>query len=528
MPGTVIPNLTDISLCESPFTGWTNTGVGTQGLHDTTVFDQIQGSYCYQDSKNSAGNRGAQWDFGAGTPANFTGKFLVIWFAFSKKNFGANPMVFKLTDTSGNWSEWNMFSQGDLLHSAWIPWVLNPSVTRDTGSGTLVLSEIRYFEWKSATVTAKVFIYWDAVRYGTGLSIKGGTSGSPATFEDFITAENTNAYGVIEKKNTIYFTQGNIIIGSTTNGDATYFEDTNKVLRFKDIYKTPTNFYEIKGQGNTTGETKIFLGEKSGTAGISGCFITASSTMKFKLTMSDTYITEFGFYGSTFVNANTITGQAYSTLKEFLGSSFIACAEMLPDTGIVTQCFFISSPGRGIRITGITHYITNCKFIDCGHAIHCNFSDSAPGVEFNNLIFSGSNGTTKWDVEHSVSGSLLIKNVGTSNTDENYVEETGGGNTNVQVSITLKMMVTNEAGNGINGALAYIDDNDETPYIMNTVTAQVEGVDGVATVGYVGSPVNGSRWRVRKYGYKNFKQLVDIGSSDITLYITLVVDPQQT
>ena len=91
-------------------------------------------------------------------------------------------------------------------------------------------------------------------------------------------------------------------------------------------------------------------------------------------------------------------------------------------------------------------------------------------------------------------------------------------------SIQLTMTVKDESASPIVGAFAYIDNNDESPYILNTTTNGV----GVATVGYSGSSVNDSVWRVRKYGYKAYKQLIDIGSSNISIPITLVADPQQT
>jgi len=33
---------------------------------------------------------------------------------------------------------------------------------------------------------------------------------------------------------------------------------------------------------------------------------------------------------------------------------------------------------------------------------------------------------------------------------------------------------------------------------------------------------------VRKYGFKDYKQLVDLGDFDTSLPVTLVADPQQT
>jgi len=84
--------------------------------------------------------------------------------------------------------------------------------------------------------------------------------------------------------------------------------------------------------------------------------------------------------------------------------------------------------------------------------------------------------------------------------------------------------VKDEAGDPIDGVFAYIDDNDETPYILNTTT----NAQGIASTGYTGGAAAGSRWRARKYGFKPYKQLIDISSSDISIPVTLVVDPQQT
>jgi hypothetical protein len=98
-----------------------------------------------------------------------------------------------------------------------------------------------------------------------------------------------------------------------------------------------------------------------------------------------------------------------------------------------------------------------------------------------------------------------------------------GASTSLPSSISLTMTVKNEAGATISGAYAYIDNDDNSPYIMNTVTDSV----GVATTGYADGPANDSIWRVRLYGYKPYRQTVDIGLIDISLPVTLITDPQQ-
>jgi len=91
--------------------------------------------------------------------------------------------------------------------------------------------------------------------------------------------------------------------------------------------------------------------------------------------------------------------------------------------------------------------------------------------------------------------------------------------------MTVKGTVAGVPNQPIEGAYCFIDqDPPESPYIMLEQTI----ADGTATESWTGGQVSNSTWRVRKYGYKDFKQAVDIGSVDINLPITLVTDPQQT
>jgi len=131
-------------------------------------------------------------------------------------------------------------------------------------------------------------------------------------------------------------------------------------------------------------------------------------------------------------------------------------------------------------------------------------------------------GTAGFYTERSYTKGVFIVNYGSGAVE--YFTDDAGVTWAPPASITLKMTVTNAAGNPIQGVYAYIDDNDQSPYLMNTTTDEF----GVASAGYTGAPLSGTRWRARLYGYKPFKQLVDIGAADITLFVTLVSDPQQT
>jgi len=255
-------------------------------------------------------------------------------------------------------------------------------------------------------------------------------------------------------------------------------------------------------------------------------------------------------YGSTLKDIKGTIILGNNTANQYFSDTFQGCGVMTLGTSSVQNTLFVSQLGLVTYGGGV---LKNCSFISStvspalswnenintdgkldgtlfsssgtGHAIE--FGANTPAsLTFNNLTFTGygANGTTDAAIHNNSNKAIAISLNGTT---QPTVLNSGSSTTTFPSSITLKMIVKNEAGTGINGAFAYIDDNDETPFIMNTQTAQDAGVDGVAKVTHTTGPVTGARWRVRLYGYKNFKQIIDIESSDITLPITLVVDQQQ-
>jgi hypothetical protein len=443
----VTPNLTPISLCEST-TGWVATG-GSNTLNPD-VF--VQGLNCIHNYQSGAAARGANYDMGAGG-TNLSNQNIYCWFAFSNKaNIpvkGATGLRVRLTDTSSNYSEWDIAGSDTLPHGGWIAYAIRTSVTPSRSSATPAnLSLIRYVGWQcGGTVVGKTYIYFDAFRYGSGLSIRGGTSGAPATFESLYQADSdvNNAYGVIDKVFGIYYVQGQVNIGDTAIGDGTYFQDTGQVVVFKDTM-IPNGFYDLKLQGNTTSGTEVYFGSLSNGRGIAGCvFRCASSTQipKYTVTATDTNITKYGFYGTTFLDSNSISLQAYSADKNFIDCSLQSCAEMVPNTGTVQYCNFISSVSgtagpAAIKMDSISHHITSCNFVNC--LVGIEITTAASGYVFNNLQFSS---CTK-DVKNTSGGAVYISPTNSSNVTT--YENTAGSTTTiqaVQITLTLAGLVTN-------------------------------------------------------------------------------------
>ena len=96
-----------------------------------------------------------------------------------------------------------------------------------------------------------------------------------------------------------------------------------------------------------------------------------------------------------------------------------------------------------------------------------------------------------------------------------------GASTTFPSSVTLKIAVKDIDGTPMVGVRCYIDDNNQSPFILDDIT----NGDGEASVVHTAGAVSNATWRVRKYGYLPFQQLVSISTTDITLPVTLVDDP---
>jgi hypothetical protein len=450
MAVTVGKNLTDISLNEAT-TNWAvdpNAGSNTPTLSLAPPDDvKIQGSYSIS-SYNASGNiRGHRYDLGAGG-TNLSNQNIYCWFCCSNKAnipaIGTSGMRIRVYDTSGNYSEWDIFGGTSLPHNAWLPWVVNTAITPSRSSATpATLTAIRYVGWicgGSTTVSSKTWIWHDAWRYGTGLTVKGGDSGAPASLADVYAYDVANACGVIDKINGVYFLQGKLQIGSTTSGDVTYFKDTSDVIVFKDS-PIPNGFYDISLVGNATANTEVYFGALSGGRGITGCLFRCanpSQTPKFTITASNTSVTKFGFYGCTFLNAGTITGQAYNADKQFIDCNIQASAAMEPGTGKVQYCNFISAAGSALKLASITHHTDYCNFISCVDGVEITAAGDA--YPFSALMFSG----CTYDVKNSgASAAVYIDPSNSSNVSTHH--ETAGGSTTInfpQITLTITDLVT--------------------------------------------------------------------------------------
>jgi len=222
-----------------------------------------------------------------------------------------------------------------------------------------------------------------------------------------------------------------------------------------------------------------------------------------------------GIYGSTFIGFEGSIDLYGTNLSgdDCFSNTFNGCGQIRSNMEMRNLNILNSTVTTGAYFWESTSNITKSFFVKNARAIQHSSAVGSP-FSYDALLFSDNT----YDVNNT-SGSAI--SIGKSN-GANPTTYTGSAVT-FTGSINLTMTVKNEAGQVIVGAFAYIDNENQAPFIMNTTTNE----SGIATVGYTGSPVNGATWRVRKYGYKNYKQIIDIGSSNIGIPVTLVVDPQQ-
>ena len=348
-----------------------------------------------------------------------------------------------------------------------------------------------------------------------GLVAYGDDAGGYFDLDDIFLADDatTGGWGILRKIGGQYFATGNLEIGLASGTAATKFNAKSQVLVFENR-RVNDALYAINVVDNGTGTTEFILGSKSGSSGIEGCMLrTQDATQTCKYTIdgaTDTDVDNFKLYGTTFYDAGAITMAAAGASVETLNCNFEAGANVIVGTSKVQYCNFVSSDAGAVKISSTSHNVTDCNFIGCSRGV---LIDTVGTYTFNNLKFSG----CAYDVENTAGTGITVEKTNGSN-PSTYT----GSTVTFTGAVQLTMTVKDEDNAVIVGAFAYIDDNNQTPFIMNTTT----NGSGVATVSYTGSPVTEATWRVRKYGYKNFKQLIDITGDNFSLPVTMVADPQ--
>ncbi len=206
--------------------------------------------------------------------------------------------------------------------SGWVCYVVDPASTPDLSLGSPVMTSVDRIGIRAGALQTVGGgsvkpnpVIWDVLRYGTGLTIKDGTSGSPVTFQDIYTADSATAaqWGVVTRSAGIYFLAGKLNFGTVGQTAVTAFTDTNQVIVFND-FPVGSGFYEFLLNGAASFATTVTLGSISGTLTSNGCILRGSGLS------AQRFIAPVIVSGGTGYTANdilTVSGGTAATAAQF-------------------------------------------------------------------------------------------------------------------------------------------------------------------------------------------------------------------
>jgi len=389
----VASNLTDISLCES-LTNWATSGGPTMGLKSIAADDiyPVEGTYCIggdcdietgiylYDYYSANGN----------TALNATTEHIYVWamcitasFLDSKTNGGLRIVM---EDGSGNQGYWYV-GGNDTYFGGWQRFIIdgNSAPTSNNGTDPTLTNIYKVgFSFK-ATVKSKLpeNIFIDLLQYGSttssALTVTGGTSGTPLTWEDVLTGDEGLAKptGTIRKFGRVYFLQGPITFGDTGTGD-TYFNDSNQIVVWEDTLAS-ISYYNILLTGNATGYTSFVLGSVTGAGdsrfGYGGGVITAAGAHKWTIDAETNTLNVdvLNLYGVTLINSGDLQFDDNTDTQLIISCTFDACAQVQPNEALVLNSFFLNntdSQGSIEMLDNDDDNIRLCTFKNTTNAIY--------------------------------------------------------------------------------------------------------------------------------------------------------------
>jgi len=445
---------------------------------------QRQGTYCLGDQVSQTSfNEIYDYYSANGTYLNISGKFVTFWVLLwgSPNTLNNAGIGYYLEDSAGNavylhlggsdkggmyygafgWQCFSFYADSTYLQN-------NVTYTQVSGSAFPDLTSLEkvgvHFDITSKAVGTSPNVMWDASYALDYVTITGGTDTSPLTFDDIVSADDTNAWGIIsEIESDVYFVQGKFRFGDTTND--TYFVDKGKLVIFKDTW-VPDNYHEFNIYRGSSNTTVFQLGEKSGDAGINGCVVRAPSGKRFLIDAYTNYdVTnmaagDIGLYGSSFyyMGQGKLPGSSYG---EVLTCNFINSGILYAYQSTVKGTNFIGSGDRAVWIP-TDHNVTNSNFISNNVGVYI---DTAGTYTFDALIFTGNT----YDIENASGGSVTINCVNGSN-PTTVLNSVSGSTTEIVNTVYITVYVVDSQNNPIQDAAVYVYNQDDSEVIINDYT----------------------------------------------------------
>ena len=225
-----------------------------------------------------------------------------------------------------------------------------------------------------------------------------------------------------------------------------------------------------------------------------------------------------------FTDMSTFIYQSNATL---LNRTFRRCGQVTQGGASLTTCTFDESAAAVAIVVDSLTDLDKCVFNSSGVGHAINLGTIAASVSMDWKCFDygyaaqGGTAANRTILVNVATSQTLTLNKAAGTTSPTYYN-TGAGNVVVQASVAIYFLVQNEAKTPLQTAYVYINDDDAGTAELEAAT----DVDGEVDTSYAGA-VTSATLRIRKYGFKPFKDTVDL-SSAINRTITLIADPQQT
>lgn len=345
----------------------------------------------------------------------------------------------------------------------WFYVLIDLSGTPDTGTIPTTITSIEYIFRRDSQPRNALNTFADALHYGDGYTVTGGTSGDPVTFLTIAAQDITDgAYGIVQNiKDTVYCF-GAITLGN--GATATYVEVKTTALLFDTQRLAATNLYSITatGSGCTLDMQNSLVRGQSGDIG--------SETFDFDVQNVGTLI----FDTNTLVRAGTTTFGSGQTIDS---STFDVCGTVITNGATINNSSFIGTTAQqAVEVTSTTvDNINNCSFTGDGtsHAvkltdtintnttINWNSTFDASTYASVNATGAGSAGDSEVLLVNVNTGSTLTINVLNGVASPTYRNEGGGS---VVVVSTRLLTVSNIESDTELRIYTYTDINDPTTY----------------------------------------------------------------
>jgi hypothetical protein len=311
------------------------------------------------------------------------------------------------------------------------------------------------FKVTSKAVGNSPNVFWDIMQHGTGLTVAGGTAGSPGLFSEIAAWDEstTAATGTIRQIGAgVFGLQARLTFGATAA--ASHFEDTNATVFFEGGVANSAGFYRITVQGSGSHDNVFRLGERLGSGdtsvGISGCTIQSSRPWQL---VADSANSTIEILGCTIRGAT----QGVSLRGEVRSTTFDDCDKVNTNDANVRFCSFSNtSSSTAALLWSASIDIEECSFIANSRAIEHPASGT---YAYENLTFSGNTN----DINFSGTGDLIIQALGTSNPTSFVI--TGSGTVSIENSVSI--------------IFANLKPNTEVRIYESGTTTELDGIEDV-------------------------------------------------